>query len=155
MIPTQSPLPAEMGPGRSGQMRLSSRTEAGSPAAPLKGKGGRTSSFSLIKRWCPQPLVRAVPAWLVSVDNGSRRRSCKVSHHPQQPTQGPSPSSSAAGGGLSVPHPLSQQSHPGAKELKKGRLQSTAGRELSPELPRASPAPLQGSRTLNTHIVYR
>lgn len=120
---------------------------AGSPAAPLKGKGGRRSSFSLMKGWCPQPLVRAVPAWLVSVDNGSRRLSCKVSHHPQQPAQGPLPPLQ--------PHPLSQQSHPGAKELKKGRLESTAGRELSPGLPGAGPAPLQGSRTLNTHIVYR
>lgn len=84
---------------------------------------------------------------------------------PQAELQGkPPPTAAYAGalsllfscrGGLSVPHRLSQQSHPEAKELKKARLKSTAGQELSPELPRGQSAPLQGSRTLNTHIVYR
>lgn len=53
---------------------------------------------------------------------------------------GPSPSSAA--GQVCAPAPLPAEPS-AAKELKKGRLQSTAGREPSPELPRAVP-PLSG-----------
>lgn len=144
MIPTQSPLPAEVGPGRSGKTRPSGRTRAGSPTSPLKGKGGGRGSFSLMKRSCPRPLVSSA---CLAGERGHWEPQAELQGKPP-PTAaacaGASPSSCAAGAGLSVPRPPSRQSRPGAQELKKGRLKSTAGREPSPQLPRGQSRPSPG-----------
>ncbi|CAK6438092.1 unnamed protein product [Pipistrellus nathusii] len=100
---------------------------------PAERERGGWSSFSFMKRPCPQPLVRAVPAWLESMVSGSRRLSCKVSHHAQQPSRA-APSSSAAQEGLSEPHPLPAQPSCG-HGTKEGK---------APEPPRGQPRPSPG-----------
>lgn len=123
------------------------------PPSPSKGKGARGAAFPFKKRLWPQPRVRTVPVLAhEGGDNGSPQTELQGNHHPQQPLQGgPSFLSSSPGrpgAGLSEvlgPSPLSQQSHPGAKELKQGKAQEHSwARATSPELPRGQSLPSLG-----------
>lgn len=116
---------------------------SGQPCLPIERERGQEEQLFIYEKVLPSA--------------SGQSSACLAGEHgqwePQAELQGKPPPTAAYAGALSllfscrgrfVPHPLSQQSHPGAKELKKARLKSTAGRELSPELPRGQSHPSPG-----------
>lgn len=127
----------------------------------IKRKWVTAAAFPFKKGLCPHLWSEQCLCWLVRV--GTWNSQAELQGNP------PPTTANTRGVGRLFPlqlprvglsevlcsYPLSQQSRPGAKELKKGKApQHSQAKATRQSFPGASPSPLLGTLALNTNIVY-